>query len=168
MAEKRIDEKILEEVRRRLENVCPMSWDCGKKCAAACCQPDEDGQGGMYLFPGEEEMVEGSWGEIVPSVMGTRKVNMFVCSAPCDRSRRPIGCMIFPLTPTVDEEGKVKVRFDYRARRMCPLLKYGVRGLNAQFVKDVRDSLRLIASDEVGMEFLRDWQALEEQYDFHL
>lgn len=166
--QKVIERKILEEARKRMENVCPMSWDCGKKCSAACCQPDEDGQGGMYLFPGEEVFCSGGWCSVLPAMMGGREVNMLVCSGVCERARRPLGCMIFPLTPTVDEEGKVRVRFDYRARRMCPLLKYGMRGLNAEFVKEVRDVLRLIASDEVGLEFLRDWQALEEQYDFRL
>ncbi len=166
--DKVIDRKILKEVRKRMENVCPMSWDCGKKCSAACCKSDEDGQGGMYLFPGEEELAGGDWCTIEPAMMGERQVNMLVCGGECERARRPIGCMIFPLTPTVDGEGKVRVRFDYRARRMCPLLKYGVRGLNAEFVREVRDVLRLIATDEVGLEFLRDWQALEEQYDFQL
>ena len=36
----------------------PMITDCGALCGAACCQPDEDGQGGVYLFPGEERNIK--------------------------------------------------------------------------------------------------------------
>ena len=44
------------EARRLLECVTPLKTDCGRACGGACCQPDEDGQGGMLLFPGEEAL----------------------------------------------------------------------------------------------------------------
>lgn len=163
-----MNQELLKAAREKMKDICPLDRDCGKKCGAACCQPDEDGQGGMYLFPGEEELAGGEWASILPAMMGERETNILVCSGECERDRRPLGCMIFPLTPVVDEEGNVKVRFDYRARRMCPLLKFGVRGLKKEFVDAVREVLQMIASDEEGLQFLRDWQALEEQFDFHL
>jgi len=159
---------ILKVAREKMNNVCPLQTDCGKKCNAACCQPDDDGQGGMYLFPGEAELTGGDWASIVPAMMGEREAEILICGGECERDRRPLGCMIFPLTPVVDKEGNVKVRFDYRARRMCPLLKYGVRGLKKEFGDSVRETLQMIASDEEGLQFLRDWQALEEQFDFKL
>ena len=163
-----MDLKLLEAARKRLMDITPMAWDCGMKCEVACCQPDEDGQGGMYLFPGEEALCGGDWAEIISAQMGEREVNMLVCDGECVREKRPLGCMIFPLTPEVDEAGHVDVRFDYRARAMCPLLRDGLRGLKKEFVDEVRAVLQMIADDEEGLQFLRDWQALEVQYDFHL
>lgn len=163
-----MNEKILKAAREIMTDECPMVWDCGSKCGAACCQPDDDGQGGMYLFPGEETLAGGDWAQILPAKMGEADADILVCAGTCDRERRPLGCMIFPLTPVVDDKGHVDVRFDYRARRMCPLLKYGIRGLRREFVDAARAALRLIASDEEGLRFLRDWQALEEQFDFQL
>ena len=163
-----MDQELLKDARARMAGVCPLEMDCGKKCGAACCQPDDDGQGGMYLFPGEAALVGGDWASVVPGMMGEREAEILICGGECERSRRPLGCMIFPLTPVVDAEGKVKVRFDCRARRMCPLLKYGVRGLKKEFVDAVREALQMIAADEEGLQFLRDWQVLEEQFDFKL
>ena len=51
---------------------------------------------------------------------------------------------------------------------MCPLLRDGLRGLKKEFVDEVRAVLQMIAEDAEGLQFLRDWQALEVQYDFHL
>lgn len=163
-----MDRIKLEAARARMNDVCPLERDCGRLCGAACCQPDDDGQGGMYLFPGEEELAGGDWASVLPAMMGGRATGILLCSGECDRARRPLGCMIFPLTPTVDGQGKVDVRFDYRARRMCPLLRYGLRGLKREFVDAAREALQIIASDEEGLQFLRDWQALEEQFDFKL
>ena len=42
------------QARALVGGLTPLKSDCGALCGAACCQADEDGQGGMYLFPGEE------------------------------------------------------------------------------------------------------------------
>ena len=42
--------------RALLKDLTPLKRDCGRSCGAACCQSDEDGQGGMLLFPGEEKL----------------------------------------------------------------------------------------------------------------
>ena len=52
--------------RDLLSDVTPLKTDCGRICGGACCQPDEDGQGGMLLFPGEEGLYDpcrrdGAW-----------------------------------------------------------------------------------------------------------
>ena len=52
-----MDRTTLEKARALLENVTPMNRDCGRICGAACCQPDEEGHGGVFLFPGEEELI---------------------------------------------------------------------------------------------------------------
>ena len=113
-------------------------------------------------------MAGGDWAQIMPAMMGGREVKMLLCDGRCERDKRPLACMIFPLTPVVDDEGNVNVRFDYRARAVCPLVGYGMMGLRRDFINAVREGMRRIASDEEGLAFLRDWQALEEQYDFRL
>lgn len=148
-----------------------MARDCGRLCGAACCQPDADGQGGVYLFPGEEELLGPlDWAEVVTDriALGGRPARMLVCRGECDRERRPLGCMIFPLTPQMDEEGGMEVRFDLRARAMCPLLRHGLSGMRRDFVADVKKALQLIAEDEEGLRFLRDWEELERQYELTL
>ena len=139
----------------------PMLSDCGLLCGAACCQPDEDGQGGVHLFPGERELLaDCGWGCIQPASLAP----MLVCEGPCERDRRPLGCRIFPLTPVRGGNGRWTVRVDVRARAMCPLAASGIRGLDPSFVRAVRDALRAVAEDPEGDAFLEKWHALEEAY----
>lgn len=139
----------------------PLATDCGKLCGAACCAPDEDGQGGVFLFPGEQKLLEGiSWGVIEPRRPGWI-APVLQCSAPCARERRPLGCRIFPLTPVIGKDGNWTVRMDVRARPMCPLCASGIRGLDVEFVRAVRRALRIIAETPEGDAFLRKWAELE-------
>lgn len=166
-----MDRERLMRARALLAGSTPMARDCGRLCGAACCQPDADGQGGAYLFPGEEELLGPlEWARVVSDrrELGGKTARMLVCQGQCDRDRRPLGCMIFPLTPQTDENGGVEVRFDRRARAMCPLLRHGLSGMRRDFVADVERALRLIAEDEEGLRFLRDWEELERQYELIL
>ena len=139
----------------------PMLNDCGSLCGAACCQPDEDGQGGVYLFPGEEALLENcAWGRVLPDEFAP----MLVCDGPCTRAARPLGCRIFPLTPARGRDGRWTVRMDARARAMCPLTASGLKGLDPQFVRAVRDALRILAENAEGDAFLERWHALEEEF----
>ena len=161
----------LLEARALVCSVTPMVRDCGRLCDAACCAQDGDGQGGVFLFPGEEALLDGAdWGRIVTDAPNPPREGtpMLLCDGPCRRQARPLACMIFPLTPVVDEAGEVDVRFDCRARAMCPLVRHGLTGLRRQFVEAVRQALTLVSRDPDGLAFLRQWQALEEQYDFRL
>ena len=121
--------------------------DCGALCGAACCHPDEDGQGGVYLFPGERALLRDcEWVRVLPAGFAP----MLLCDGTCDRDRRPLGCRIFPLTA--------------RARAVCPLVSSGLSGLDPEFVRGVRDALRIVAEDPEGDAFLERWHALEEEY----
>jgi len=139
----------------------PLLQDCGALCGAACCQTDEDDQGGVFLFPGEREMLEDcEWGDVQRHSFAP----MLVCDGPCDREKRPLGCRIFPLPPVRGKNGKWTVRLDVGARPMCPLVSSGLSGLDPEFVRSVRDALRVIAESETGDAFLEKWAALEESY----
>ena len=156
-----MDRDTLARAYAAIGDKTPMLSDCGQLCGAACCRPDEDGQGGVYLFPGERALLEGcGWARILPSEFAP----VMLCDGECERDARPLGCRIFPLTPVRGESGKWTVRMDVRARAMCPLARHGVRGLDPEFVKSARRALRIIAGDPEGKAFLEKWHALEEEY----
>ncbi|MBR6786633.1 MAG: hypothetical protein IKM26_01755 [Clostridia bacterium] len=158
--------------REMMENITPLKTDCGKCCGAACCQSDEDGQGGMVLFPGEEalycQLPEGMqltpYDDILPGLQ------LLTCDGACDRHLRPLSCMLFPLTPVVvEKDGKagLKVMVDPRAYAVCPLCEGGVRGMDKAFVEAVRESGRILCQNTeiraylqalgVYFERLRNW-----------
>lgn len=122
--------------RALLEDVTPLKTDCGRVCGGACCQSDEDGQGGMLLFPGEEKMYdplpEGFSltrdDSVLPGML------LLLCDGQCDREKRPLSCRIFPMLPS-PQGGKM----DRRAWAVCPLMEYGKRGLNPEFTEKVRE-----------------------------
>ena len=123
------------EARKLLSQVTPLKRDCGRYCGGACCEPDEDGQGGMLLFPGEEalyqELPEGFTlmqdDAVVPDAL------LISCEGYCERDMRPLSCMLFPLLPT--KEGAV---MDWRGWAVCPLMESGVNGLQPEFVDAVK------------------------------
>lgn len=151
--------KNILEAYAAIGDLTPLTTDCGALCGRACCLPDEDGQGGMLLFPGEDDMCAGDWRVIEHTDAG----DILYCSAPCPRDVRPLACRIFPLTP-VFSKGVWTVRMDARARAMCPLARSGVQGVDREFALAVRKALRIVASTAEGEEFLRRWQAAEDEF----
>ena len=146
--------KQMEEARNHLETLTPLVTDCGVLCQAACCRPDEDGQGGVTLFPGEEALyADANWARLESGVL--------YCDGHCPRENRPLGCRIFPLTPNRKKDGALCVRVDRRAFSMCPLAPCGVRALNPAFVRAVQDALCLIDELPEGREFLNEWISRE-------
>ncbi|MGI6239086.1 MAG: hypothetical protein ACOYI5_05605 [Christensenellales bacterium] len=151
---------LLHKARAAIGDWTPLCQDCGALCNRACCMPDEDGDGGMFLFPGEEALIPAGFriyreeGLFAPIAM---------CGGTCDRDARPLACRIFPLTP-VYQNGVWKVRMDARARSLCPLARSGVRGLQPEFARAVTRAMRIIAADPAGEAFLHGWQAVEEPF----
>ena len=152
-------DEAMKRAREIIGTLTPLESDCGLLCEGACCQTDADGNGGVYLFPGEEES-EFTWGNISEDAFG----KMLNCESGCDREHRPFACRIFPLTPVQNAQGKWTVRMDARARMMCPLYRSGARGLNPAFTKAVILALREIAKTPEGNAFLMRWEELEKQY----
>lgn len=147
------------EVYRILRDATPLDIDCGSLCHAACCRnpetdacvpgdcPEEDGDCGIYLLPGEEVMQDrnddwlkweedrtadydfpASWPETV----------LFVrCSGPehCKRDRRPIQCMTFPLLPHLSEDGQLSMIIsDMPLPYTCPLIR-DYQSIRKEFVE---------------------------------
>lgn len=127
--------QAVAEARTLLENVTPLNGDCGRFCGGACCLPDEDGQGGMLLFPGEEalyrEMPQGF--AVSPDDSVVPGGRLITCAGTCERSARPLSCRLFPLLPVPG--GAV---MDQRGWPVCPLMEHGRRGLKNEFVQAVK------------------------------
>lgn len=120
--------------REILESVTPLRQDCGRICGGACCECDEDGQGGMLLFPGEEMLYdplpEGF--SIIRDDLVMEGAKLLICGGQCDRKDRPLSCRLFPLLPT--EKG---AKMDRRGWAMCPLMEWGKAGLSKEFTDAV-------------------------------
>ena len=141
----------------------PLCSDCGALCGAACCESDGDGQGGVDLLPGEKDLVgDAEWMEI--SHDPSMDTEMIVCTAMCEREKRPFLCRVFPLCPVIGRNGKWTVRMDARARAMCPLTRGGVRGLDPEFVRGCVRAVRILAEEPDGADFLRRWAEIEAEF----
>lgn len=146
-------ERILA-ARCALEKLTPMKCDCGRTCGAACCHADEDGNGGMVLFPGEEAFYSPcpDWARLTPSQDFPGQY-LFVCNGTCERSLRPLACRIFPLTPRVRHD-EATVELDVRAWPVCPLMECGLEGMDGAFVAAVREATALLWEDKSCREYI--------------
>ena len=137
--------------RRIMKDMTPLKGDCGRVCARACCRPDENGKGGMLLFPGEEKLYAGD-GNFNVTQHGAVTGDTFVitCGGECGRDRRPLACMFFPLRPTA-KGGAV---MDRRSAWVCPLYEAGKAGLDAAFVSAAEEAAKCLCKNETHVRFL--------------
>lgn len=143
--------KHLERAYALLEELTPLTTDCGAVCGGRCCRESADSEG-MLLFPGEETLLAGDGYTIRPADGGW----LLTCGGTCDRTRRPLACRIFPLFPYVTAEGRVKAVYDPRGYRMCPLVRECAHvPLERDFVRAVRMAGRILMSDPACAAFLR-------------
>ena len=142
---------VLERAYALLENVTPLTTDCGGVCDGRCCRESADSEG-MLLFPGEEVLLADAGYTIRPAEGGY----LLTCDGTCDRSLRPLSCRIFPLFPILTEEGRIKAVYDPRGYRMCPLVRECAHvPLDRAFVRTVRRVGRILMDDPACAAFLR-------------
>lgn len=152
--------EAVRAARALLEEITPLRRDCGGVCGAACCACDEDGQGGMLLFPGEEALYDPlpPGFSLRPDDSVMPGMRLLTCSGVCDRTRRPLACRLFPLTPVLTErEGReaLSVRMDPRAFAVCPLSEGGIRGLSPEFSQAVLAAGRILRQCPEHRAYLR-------------
>ncbi len=141
---------IISRAKDVLLPYTPLSADCGLVCGKACCKGDEET--GMLLFPGEDTVFD------VKEKNGSR---LCVCEGKCDRSTRPISCIIFPFFPYITEEGKIKAKIDTRGINICPLISREEDVLFSRiFLRRVARAGRILAKDEECRKFL--WETSRE------
>lgn len=127
-----------------MERVTPLSTDCGRLCSAKCCKGDENT--GMWLFPGEEELLKDTEGFEIKNCEGNFGYKMLVCGGKCDRKTRPLACRLYPYFPMIDGDS-FDARADIRGISSCPLLYNNVK-VNYPFIRQVRKTARLLSRDE--------------------
>ena len=139
----------LNKLYELLEDVTPLSWDCGMLCGAACCKgTDRDG---MILFPGERELFESMSGF---SIHHNERYgyDVLVCEGVCEREVRPLSCRIYPYFFYVTEEF-VRVAPDVRAIRHCPLVDDKMV-LSRTFLRRMRMCAEVIRMDKNLYDFI--------------
>ena len=148
---------VTERAKELIGELTPLKGhDCGQLCSAACCKGDDTT--GMLLFPGETTALR-----VIDLPDGNR---LAVCDGRCDRSQRPLACMLFPFFPTVDERGKVYAEIDVRACGVCPLAAHSDEVIFDQsFVRKVKAAGKLLAKDEACLEFMRSITAQIDQLE---
>jgi hypothetical protein len=147
----------LVKAREKLLIPTPLNRDCGRLCDAACCQADEEGLGGMLLFPGEAALYEGKMpGGFVISADDSvfPGGQLLTCEGVCRRANRPLACRLFPLVILL-KEGKPRLALDPRAWPICPLMPSGLQGLSSGFVAAAESAAELLAGDQDQWMFLK-------------
>lgn len=148
----KIENRALREAYALLEKETPLGCaDCGLACGAVCCT-DKTGEG-MELFPYEKDILNCVAGFSITD----GEVPLLSCTGRCPRDMRPLACRIYPLFPlVVNDEGEEKIRviYDPRASRACPLATERVR-LNRRFVRAVRRAGKYLLKDEKTADYLR-------------
>lgn len=157
--------QILSRARELLLSLTPLNHDCGLLCGQACCAPDEEGQGGMMLFPGESALYQNvSWAALETAHTPVGDFVCLKCDGRCPREARPLACRIFPLSPYFNASGELGLRMDQRAWAMCPLMEYGLQAISRPFFQNSLTAMRLIDGDSQGHAFLLRWQQAEDLY----
>ncbi len=144
--------------REMLADSTPLKRDCGKLCGGACCRPDDEGRGGMLLFPGEQEVYTPApgWATMEPSdfIVAGKPLTLLTCEGECPRENRPLACRLFPLTPIAAGDS-VSIWLDTRAWAVCPLMEQGMQALNPAFVKACEDAAALLWQDGECRAYIR-------------
>lgn len=162
---------IYLQLYRLFDDVTPLPVDCGKLCNKACCKGDDSG---MFLFPGEKavfDLLKPDWVRIEKTDFTyeyngkTYNTPIAMCSGECDRYQRPLACRIFPLTPYLDEKGKLQVIIDPRAKGICPPAKaFFLDDFEPVFVKNVEKTFKLLLKNKQFYAFLKEYSKYLDEF----
>ena len=149
--------RVYKKIYRMLDEVSPVSFDCGEICGEACCHM-ADNDYGIFLLPGEEriqnpdhwlsfEWVDAT--ECVYPAFEDGKLAFVRCAGPsnCDRKNRPIQCRTFPYLPVIKNDGSLVLSFnEMELDYCCPLAEQRVRP-NKNFIKRTLEAWRILIRD---------------------
>ena len=167
---------LYESVYKKLNKITPLWKDCGLLCGHACCHGSNQETLGMYLYPGEEVMINGDVNKGFTVTQTNLKYAdqfgirhntlLLVCNGECDRNLRPLSCRMFPLVPYIDRKDILKVKIDPRARAICPLTETKNTALiEDKFLYHVRNSAQMLAKDEEIREFIKALSLVLDEYE---
>lgn len=155
--------KIYEHLYKLLEKATPIGVDCGQLCNGACCEGD--GETGMYLFPFEEQMYNGTeeWLEIYDSdfIFKGKPVKIAICNGTCNRKKRPLSCRIFPLFK-IDGE----LKNDPRAVHVCPLAKGNItlEEYDMTFVENTKKVFNILEKFTTTKDYIAETQKIIDEF----
>lgn len=145
-----IKKRTWKAIYRLLDRVSPVDYDCGSLCSAACCtcsEYEEEGEMGIYLYPGEHKVHNKKDDWLTWSVENAEDyefpdswngpVYFVKCKTPpfCPREKRPLQCRTYPLSPYITDEGVLELVYnDEELPYSCPLIEEEIP-LNDDFVK---------------------------------
>lgn len=162
---------IYLQLYRLFDNVTPLPIDCGQLCSKACCKGDDSG---MFLFPGEKavfDLLKPDWIKIEKTDFSykfngnTYNVPIAMCSGSCDRYQRPLACRIFPLTPYINENGKLEIIVDPRAKGICPTAKaFFVDDFETVFVKNIEKTFKLLLKNKRFYAFMKEYSKYLDEF----
>lgn len=154
-------ENQLKKAYDVLGDLTPLKTDCGKMCSSACCK----GDGGMYLFPGEYELLKDGAGFKFQKqeLEGYGEVYFMTCNNTCNRDNRPLSCRVFPLVAKFID-GKLFLRLDARGRSVCPLTQKSILSLDRKFLEAVKKVLIMLCEDDRISQYLNAVSKMEEKY----
>lgn len=160
----KLTKEIIEKIYKKLDEVSPLDYDCGKLCGEICCTyDDEDYQNKdlmIYLLPGEELIYEDDSSfelrhfgidEINYPYSWKNGVYTVICKNPplCNRDIRPIQCRTFPLIPHISKDRKFHLIYDESEYPYkCPLINENIK-LNDDFVKETYKVWRLLLNNKL-------------------
>jgi hypothetical protein len=156
----------LTVARDALATITPLRKDCGSLCGAACCQPDENGHGGMVLFPGEELLYQCcDWATLAKSeiLVNHKPLFLLTCDGHCPRAERPLACRIFPLTPYAKND-RLHIIKDPRAWPICPLMPSGIGGLSSEFVQAVQKAMHALWKEDAHRAYMVELSRIFEMF----
>ena len=144
------------EFYRILDEVAPVSFDCGLFCGASCCVSDFDGGEdlGIYLMPGEEGINEA----LIPTDVfymktedgiGDHLFTFVKCKGPedCSRAIRPIQCRTYPLVPHLRKDGElILIYSDADLPYSCPLVEQRAK-INIEFYDETLNVWKQLIKD---------------------
>jgi hypothetical protein len=140
---------LYKKAYRLLKNSTPMKFDCGLICNGKCCTGDRDM--GMCLYPGEESLLQGyaDFLDIRNDRLRDMDVLFATCKGSCNRRLRPLACRIYPLAPYLNEDSRLDIIQDPRAKYICPLLmKSFDLKIDRAFKRNVKNAFRILIQDE--------------------
>ena len=160
--------KYYGKIYNMLDEVTPLSKDCGVLCDKACCK-EEDEPAGMFVFPFEEELLEkvdfGYLEESNSQYGEDKTAKIFYCTKPCNRSERPLSCRIFPLTP-YRKNGRIKLIMNPAAKKMCPLARsLQPSQLEEAFEENVMRAMNRIQKLKVGDDYIDMLTEIADQFE---
>ena len=151
-----LSEKTYKKIYDLLNKVEHLDYDCGVLCDKICCQKTEPDMG-IYLLPNEhlvlrEEKDWLSWGKHpvrdydFPS--SWEGETFFIsCNSNCPREKRPLQCRTFPLTPHLNQKGKLFLIWEtLTLPYLCPILQEQ-RSLNRDFIKNLYQAWQILITD---------------------